>query len=585
MDLVLLPVETISLILLYLPKSFLKHVYDQLPKNNSLKDVVESTLYRRLYYGAELAVAQDVDLYHISNEELCDLARGKLKARVYSLKITLFDSERNLVSKDTFLNLCKEYPGFISEIQVIDFNAFSETFEEFVTIVTLNNVVNLSLVGASKLRSELIPPNLKSISLQTNYEVPKDLILWPASLKSMHISACPNAKSIPLPSGLEELSCAEIEEHWKQFPLSIRTLDLSNDVNIPWSSFEFPKLLTDLNISGCNMELSKFLLRQLPPYLKYLNMGYNHLRSLARVKLPESLKVLNAQYCGIASLEKVVFPSLLEQLNVAHNHLKSLKNVHFPNLKKLDISCKPKSNPKLIKFMSKVTLPSTIDTLLAEGQPVEDWSKTYFPESLRVLHIRTLKGSKSLKLPLSLEVLKIQFSESSGAKYSDLKLPATLCDLTLEYGKSSEFDWKLPFLKTMNVSDFSGFITIPDTVERLAICADQNITESLKVPNGVEKLIVSYMLKEYPDSVTDLRIRRYQVKKHHVFPLRLERLYLDNHGFPKHINGDLVKLPSNLQVLSGCFKPLPELPASLKYFHRMRTDEEWDELLRSIEDD
>jgi len=90
---------------------------------------------------------------------------------------------------------------------------------------------------------------------------------------------------------------------------------------------------------------------------------------------------------------------------------------------------------------------------------------------LRELAIKVRGKPLRLSFPPKLRVLELTFLKKS--KVALLNLPETLEDLTLLNGTYTEFDWKLPHLRKLDL-DFRGRVKIPPSVNNLTIVLPQD---------------------------------------------------------------------------------------------------------------
>ncbi|SGZ57754.1 CIC11C00000005230 [Sungouiella intermedia] len=538
-----LPLEVIAYILLHVPYPNLKFFYDNLPAGDSLRLVIASKLYENVHYGQY--DPNDQSRYHISISELVGLARGEIKALIRSLS---FHGYQN----DAFLSFCIRYPVFVSQIPQIEFDGTQEYLRSYASNVPLDNMFKLRFVEADDLDMHLIPPNLKEVFLNFNDLSPPVFKRWPSKLRTLEIRDCESVLDIELPAGLELLACFDSGELWRQFPPGLKKLKLVSNVDTFLNDFTFPDQLTDLTFDSDDFEDPDIVLLQWPTSLKRLDLSNNAITSLVGVSLPRCLEVLRLEFCQIYTLENVNLPSLLKQLYLKGNPLSTMDNVKLPNLRILDISANPNSNSENIESLSKVQFPSLLEKLVAEDQPVSDWSSTLLPTGLKVLLIQTSEHPLSLTFPPTLEVLHLKFPESSDSSIFDLKLPTTLYLLEVKNGISKRIPWNLPYLKDMTMVNLTGNVLIPDTVKTLSLeSQDWSLFRNLKVPYGVEKLKVSCLLKEYPDTVVDLDIENFDTHGDVQMPLQLRSLRVNTCDFTGPIPEENLKLPKTLQRLEG----------------------------------
>lgn len=508
-----LPLEIVSKILLYIPLSYLKYFHERLPKGDSLKSIIQGEIYGKLVYVAgnhsdSLEEREDTEAHLVPKYSdviddhyvACALARRILKAHVVQMKI-IIRTHRTL---QTFLDFCNQYPEFISEIPSICVVGEAQSLRLLTNVIYWENITHLELIQGEEFTMILCPPHLEKFSIVFLDQPTQIMKGWPKTLKSIKIQDARCAKSILLPDSLQELICHDSMELWTTYPSSIRLLDLSHSIS-DVSCIHIPSQVRDLSLQFCDLKDEDLRQIRFPPQLKRLDLKYNSIRSLADVLFPSSLIMIDVQGCLINRLDDVCLPDGLQELYVGSNQLKSLDNVIFPQLKLLDISAKNKDH-NIFNF-SKARFPSSLESLLADGHKTKDWSKVTLPICLKRWTFSTVEDSRYLLFPSNLEVLFIEFPESSQSKFCDLKLPSTLQEISLHHGVSSDFHWNLPLLSTMSIKDCKGPIQFPSSLIELNIqgLCDQ-MFRNVQLPCGLRKLTSTYPFAKYPESLTDLEV-------------------------------------------------------------------------------
>ncbi|SGZ57195.1 CIC11C00000003199 [Sungouiella intermedia] len=336
-----------------------------------------------------------------------------------------------------------------------------------------------------------LPVKLKNFQLKYRFSSKLASLQFPDSLKVLNLSECgiESLEGIIFPKCLVELElgCNKINllQNLK-FPESLMVLNLRWNKIMKVDSCEFPESLTVLNLDYnviTTIDSCEF-----PESLTVLNLEHNRITTIDSCKFPESLTVLNLDENKITMLDCCEFPESLRVLNLEENKVRSLKcdfpglrklhasnscltrldGVKFPKLEVLDISTE--STPS-IRSMRNVKFPSTLRILRASGHCVSDFRQTSLPASLRELAIKVRGNPLRLSFPPKLRVLELTFLKKS--KVALLNLPETLEDLTILNGTYTEFDWKLPYLRKLDL-DFRGRVKIPPSVNNLTIVLPQD---------------------------------------------------------------------------------------------------------------
>lgn len=172
-------------------------------------------------------------------------------------------------------------------------------------------------------------------------------------------------------------------------PKGVKTLEISLCNLEPPEDITFPDLIAELRIMHCSVRNIDVLLSKLPDNLRMLELTGNPIESLEGFEFPTSLEVLNLSYCALRQIDNIDFPSLLKELNLQGNRIKSLDNARLPNLTLLNIS----RFDSQCRSMSNVNLPSTLVTLLARNNAIEDWSFTRLPKGLKELAFNSTENA------------------------------------------------------------------------------------------------------------------------------------------------------------------------------------------------
>lgn len=452
-------------------------------------------------------------MHNVSIEELRLLAKDEIDCKVAYLKISLKGKQHGHDNR-RFHKFCRKFVSFLREIPVIEYEGTVYDFSH----CNLPEYKNIKQVDFTELEGHyghIVPPTTEILKYDMSILGTPGLKRWPRDLKYLEFN-CGNASVMELPKELEELRCYETEDIWTEFPESLKVLKLA-DLDAT-EIFEYPAGLTELDVTGCGLDHLDFLADL--PNLKTLVVGYSGIGSLAQYEFPASLEVLDVLYCELSSIKDAKFPPNLRELNLAANQLTKVDLSKLKNLESLNLSNYLQHNKKLIDCAP--VWPENLKSLQTVGQVKLKW--TPLPETLRELRI-TLKGEPP-KFPEGLQKLHIEYDDPK-AKFSSLKLPPNLAELTIFGGTSSEFDWDLPCLEKLTVKDFKGRITIPENVARLQLLSeDKSVFENLTLPPGLEELLVTYPVSHLPDSLALLKIYKFQEGADLVLPKNLVSLEL-----------------------------------------------------------
>lgn len=173
--------------------------------------------------------------------------------------------------------------------------------------------------------------------------------------------------------------------------------------------------------------------------LKGLIISHNPIKSLANLKFPPFLEEVIVVNCKLTTIDGVVLPKLLRTLYLNDNNISSLRKVTFPDLKFLNISM------NMLPSMSKVNLPSTLETLSAKGQPIKHWSTTNLPRALEEWNLVATEDPLTLTLP---PTFSMQLEGYSRSQFLKLTLPGTLFSLILMNQYGAQLDIGLPSLRS-----------------------------------------------------------------------------------------------------------------------------------------
>lgn len=192
------------------------------------------------------------------------------------------------------------------------------------------------------------------------------------------------------------------------------------------------------------------------PNLRFLDLGGNRINH-ENFDLPSSVEILKLDSCKLSTTPSE-FPSLLKELNLLGNPIGSFEHTKFPSLTILDISFCGSKDKGTIFSMSSVELHSTLVTLRASGNTVQDWSFTRLPHGVKEWAFRTTEYAHTILFPSKLESLEVEFLEPSTARYSGLHLPQTLVKLKLENGIADRFIRNLPGLHSFTILNLKGLL-------------------------------------------------------------------------------------------------------------------------------
>lgn len=532
-----LPPDILLNVCLFLPIYVLKDFYDHLPIGK-WKILVEKSLFQNVFYGPAL---QGEYRYNITLEELVQFAKGELTTRIRSLHLFLQDHLFEAPCIDAFLAFAKRYPDFLSLIPSIKYFGNVNPFQKYSRTVSIRNVVWCVFFNNDSVLLDLIPPKLVKLYVSCDtFDLSFD---FPVTLKKLSVRCISNMGRLNLPPNLEDLKCDSAEQIWEEFPITLKELTLVR--NMTPFAYTFPENLTNLTIDVVlSINLTEIVFPLRLRRLCFSNI-FRKLTFVGEITFPVTLEVLEITDCVISCLSDFKFPMALQKLNLNDSLLTSLDNVDFPLLKYLNISAEISRDR--ITSMRKAQLPWTLETLIATGQPIEDWSRTILPDNLKTMDIMVAE-SNNLPYPPCLEVLKVVF-KSHRANFRDLSLPYSLVDLSLENGECLLFHWNLPNLKKLSASQFYGEIHIPRTVTDLYLRGPhQRPFYRLKLPFGLESVNLSFLAKRYPGTLGAISISKYTNNKEVQWPPRLRWLEINSND---SIDRALLKLPPSVRFLRG----------------------------------
>lgn len=343
----------------------------------------------------------------------------------------------------------------------------------------LLRMLNLSFNSIELIGNVEFPTGLLDISLKANKILDLDQVVFPSllcrlDLISNEIETLDGAK-LPAPLKTLALSGNPIKrpDLWK-FPSQLEVLALYKCSLERIENVKLPNGLLSLDIGLNNiLDLTQVVF---PDLLQQLDLGSNEIETLIGAKFPSQLKRLDLSNNCIETVHDETLPKLLEELVLSDNYIEEFAGTDLPNLKLIDLSYNEsddeteEENQGCLQRLSNCKFPASLEHLLVANQPVEDWLQVALPPQLKTLTLMLLENPVLLKLPPSLEILKLVFPEDSDFRYSDLKLPRGLQELYLENGVSSEFDWGLPSLVRFTAWNFTGPISTPDSEEEPLVC-------------------------------------------------------------------------------------------------------------------
>lgn len=560
-----LPEEVIRYILLFVPYSTLKIVCLSV-ENKYLRCIMENFIYEKVHFGATCMK----NIHNVTLDELKKLEAGEINATVHHLVLTPYQILGPSYYPNEFLDFAIAHKDFFQRIRRVEFYGPKETYEQFQLFLPFENIERMNLYKAQEFSIDMLPPNILKLCLSCDSIASTPNASFPASLIDLNIMGIEDTFNVLLPRWLKLLTCQETQ-FTGGFPEGLQKLSITTGKPLNVSQIRFPAELVDLKLACCQIDRMDLLAQKLPATLKVLNLRMNPVHHLGGIKFPPRLEVLDLLYCCISTMDGAEFPGLLKELYLGHNELYTLGLLELPDLRVLDISVLPRT-PFDITSLAHVQLPSQLDTLVADGQPIADWSTVDLPISLRSMNIEVLGKIDTLRLPGNLRDLTILFENLMDAQYSSLTLPISLESLKLRYGVLSVFDWKLPILTTLVVEEFIGPISVPKSVESLTLISKHKLVKEQKelmnveLPPYIQKLTISCPLTLFPDTLVDLEILNFITPDKVEFPPRLERLRLctsEMYG----IRGDLLDLPDSLHFLCGRFLPLPRRPPNLRDDH------------------
>lgn len=570
-----LPLEVIKNIFFFLTPATLRRLHKSSDIGPVLKQLVEEVLFVRCLYGD----FRSTELHNVGAADILDIARGDIKAHVDYLKICM-DDELHTIDIEDMQMVCSMRSEYFSKIPRIDFRG---SFENFRQMFYLNyrdefeekskNIKECNLTMYGEFYQEYIPTNVETLSLDFN----KTIYLvdrWPETLKKLSILNT-ECSHITLPKELDTLECANLVNLWPVLPLNLRTLHIHNrmlrDLAIDWNMLDSVPNLSELILEHCEIENFDFL--EKVPNLKRLDLVAVTLEWKTDIKLPPKLEYLDISSNVIQDLDGVVFPETLKVLKVNNHGLYDIDNVRLPaGLTHLEVSHITPSVMSGIQTLSRAQWPEHLEILNLKNQPVKDWGQTRLPDTVRNLNVRgdTFQG---FEFPRSLEVLLIQhmnigglmLREPSKERFADISLPEGIRELKLDNGLMYDLEFNMPNLRKLSLSRFRGPWRIPNSVIELEIDGSKTQMKSIRVPQGVEELQVSYPLQRYPKNLAGLRVRNVNSKDKLTFPRNLVSLYLESDKMNAPVNEKLVKFPPDLEFLYGDFGPEFVEPASLNW--------------------
>lgn len=480
-------------ILSLFPLKRLGFLYDNWPPSDPLRLILEGFLFERISCGDKT----EYEVFHpVSYDTLYRLAKGQIRVSVRSLKI--FDSYGREPLELLAFN--QEHPEFILSIPRFEYEGRAEQLEQYLRIIPLGKIerCHLDVFGSV----DFVPPNLKDITIH-NYRQPTlSIESWPTTLTSRKVLSSFDLSQDhrELPKRLKSLVCYKTPKLWNRFPSGLESLYVVKNPQFSLEDSVLPDLLQILWLEVCDLKDVSVLPSRLPVNLKVLNLRENAIRSLSNIVFPSSLEVLDVAHCKITTIEDVVFPSLLRKLFLADNKITSLQNCKLPDLRVLDITINK------ITTMSNVDLPSTLESLLADCQHI-NWSEIEFPQRLKYLSICTTKDPGTLKLPPSLEIIRLGMICSSSLL--NLALPKSLYRMVLRDKDGTHFHLDLaPFGPMRN----SVSLRVPKIIKIIIEGRrKRSYYRKLEIPFCVQKMKVTFLMKK--DSDVTFEMQNFEPRK------------------------------------------------------------------------
>lgn len=303
-------------------------------------------------------------IIQVSIDELYRLARGEIKTSVQRLRICADTKEGIDSGFYDLLRIAETHPQFLEAIPNVEFEGFIKCFRQYASRVSIDNIHGWTLHYEETLDLDMVPPNLRMVKFEY-CRCAKEIIDWPKSLTTMIFTGCTATiandrdmvsllDSSMIPNGLQTLKI------WRgRLRKRVELPDLST----------FPALITELQIYyyaefWTGVRLLNF------PNLRFLELGGNPINH-ENFDLPSSVEILKLDSCELSTIPSE-FPSLLKKLYLLENPISSFELATFPSLTILDISYCGSKDKGTIFSMSSVELPSTLVTLRASGNTVQD---------------------------------------------------------------------------------------------------------------------------------------------------------------------------------------------------------------------
>lgn len=325
-------------------------VHDEWPYGDPFEVVLQGVIYERISCGDNEA-SED---YCNSGEGLNILVAEKVPLQC--LKIVDFSDCYAQELDDLFVR--NTY--LLASIPRIEYKGSVEKLKLYSRMAVFDRIKYCDLNVSSTV--DIIPPNVKKIDFKSvsSTQLTHTVSSWPTTLTSMLIDGDADVNHFELPETLKNLICRRLHNLWRTFPQGLEHLYIVNGPHFPLDDSTLPNLLQKLHVTECYMTDIGKLLSKLPRNLKILDISHNPIESLSNLGFPPFLEEINVGHCKLTTIDGIVLPKLLRRLHLNNNNITSLRNAMFPDLKFLNIS------ENMLKSMSRVNLPSTLRTLLAE---------------------------------------------------------------------------------------------------------------------------------------------------------------------------------------------------------------------------
>lgn len=533
------PTEIILEILTNVPQIDIEYIHNRLPDN----ELLQPLLVRRMYENVVVECLGDRFWEHsdpmpknyiVDQDELRRIARRNVPIQHIEIREGSF-------LYPWYIEVVEEHPGYFSKIPRLTFFGRLAQLSKFASLCLVDNLVTLKVLETSL--PDLLPPfssNLTSLAIDESYQ---SIIMQMPNLQSLELRESDffDGDEEDLPIHFEILCLGETdgEYQWRKLFPALKKLGLRAE-NMHLREFHFPEGLVELKLDYFDFRKVSGEDIRFPSTLKTLLLRCRNLGSPKSVQFPSELENLTLQILKGFELQ-IHQRDLIEHIEFPH-HLKELTlNVSFVAEDGTYIAC--------------ASLPESLEYLDIKG--IQYLS---LPQGLKILKIQTM--ARLTQFPSKLEHLEYTFLNNDDLKnwYADndfrtegklrFQFPSTLRTLKLGccYDFRFELNLNLPDLERMELYNFCG--RVPPLVKSLIIRC-YNVFWDFEVPHGVRDLYTNCKVKEYPDSIVDLKIEGFNPRTTPQFPenLRYLTLYLRR----GELNIKDLELPPSLYMLSGTF--------------------------------